>query len=223
MNEILIYDIIGQDFFGAGVIAKDVKEQLDSFGDAEQITVRVNSPGGDVFEGNTIYNLLAEHPAEITVKIDGYAASIASIIAMAGDKVEIAENAMFMIHNPYTFSVGDAAELRAQADVLDQVKASLISTYKTRVNSDDLSDLMDAETWFSAAEAVEFGFADAISGKKAAMHNVAGCRWINKAPQVEEAPKGTKPEPAYLDYLEQSARLAQERRQRDQFRKSLAI
>jgi ATP-dependent protease ClpP protease subunit len=203
MNEILIYDIVGQDFFGAGVIAKDVKEQLDNIdGD---VTVRINSPGGDVFEGLAIHNLLAEHEGKVTVKVDGYAASIASVIAMAGDEIEMAENAMFMIHNPYTFTVGDADEMRKQADVLDKVKDSLVTTYTARtvLPAEQLSALMDAETWWNAAESVENGFADSVSERKGKVSNVSAFRWINKAPDVEEL----HPNPKDADYLARSVEL----------------
>jgi len=188
MDEILIYDIIGQDFFGAGVIAKDIKAQLDGYKDSEEILVRINSPGGDVFEGVTIFNLLKEHSAKITVKVEGYAASIASIVAMAGDHVEIAANAMFMIHNPYVFALGDSKELRKTADVLDKIKDSLIGTYQTKASIDDkkLSNLMDDETWFSADEAKELGFADSIAGESEKITDLSAYRWINKAPSVSE-------------------------------------
>lgn len=215
MNEILIYDIVGQDFFGAGVVAKDVKAQLDEMGEVEEITVRINSPGGDVFEGLAIYNLLNQQPAKVTVKVDGWAASIASIIAMAGDSIEMAGNAMLMIHNPYTFSIGDADELRAQADVLDKVKDSLIATYqaRTEIDYDELSTLMDAETWFSADEAIERGLANGKTEGRASLANIAGFRWINRAPEIKEQPE---PEPVLptvsgLTLLERSLEMARHR------------
>lgn len=207
MNEILIYDVVGQDFFGGGITARDIKAQLDSMGDVEDITVRINSPGGDVFDGLAIFNLLSEHPAKISVKVDGYAASIASIIAMAGDSIDVAQNAMFMIHNPWTFAAGDAGEMRKQADVLDKVKDSLIGTYQTRVGFDEgeLSALMDSETWYSADEAVKFGFADTVTGK-GKLQNIAGCRWINKAPKVED--RTPTPTDEHFDLLARSVELA---------------
>lgn len=212
MNEILIYDIVGQDYFGAGVIAKDVKQQLDSFGAVDEITVRINSPGGDVFEGLAIYNLLAEHPAKITVKVDGYAASIASIIAMAGDEILMADNAMLMIHNPYTFAIGDAKEMRQQADVLDKVKDSLIKTYQAKADIDDetLSELMDAETWMDAGESITRGFATGKAGSKGKLSNVSSFRWINKAPAVPSEPEITRPAPEVFEFdgMERSNKLA---------------
>ena len=196
MNELILYDVIGQDMFGAGITAKDIKAQIDGFGEVDEITVRINSPGGDVFEGLAIYNLLAEHPATITVKVDGYAASIASVIAMAGDTVTMAANALFMIHNPYTFAFGDSADLREKADVLETVKASLITTYQTKATADDneLSNLMDSETWFNAEQSIEHGFATAKTGTDAKLSNLAGFKWLNHAPVIPDAPEpDTKP------------------------------
>ena len=225
MNEITIYDVIGQDFFGEGVTATSIKSQLDGMQDATDITVRLNSPGGDVFEGLAIYNLLSEHPAKVTVKVDGYAASIASVIALAGDSVMMGKGAMFMIHNPYTFSVGDAKELRAQADVLDQVRDSLVETYQTRMDSDvsEIHSLLDAETWFSPAEAKEIGLATHTTDEQASIHNLSGCRWINKAPDVQPAQEPTpNARPDYLDYLQQSQKIAQNRAALAATRKNLS-
>mgnify|MGYP003654072712 FL=1 len=227
MNEIQIYDVIGQDMFGEGVTAKGIKAELDAI-ESGDLTVRINSAGGDVFEGLAIFNLLKEFDGKVTVKVDGYAASIASVIAMAGDEVIMGQGAMFMLHNPYTFSMGDAEELRAQALVLDEVRDSLISTYKTRVSAseDELKTILDAETWFGADESKAFGLADSLSSEKAKVMNLSGCRWINKAPEIveddgEDFGALVKPEPAYLDYLEQSNRIAQERADLSATRKNL--
>lgn len=208
MNEILIYDIVGQDQFGAGVTAVDVKAQLD--GMEGDITLRINSPGGDVFEGLAIHNLLKEHEGNVTVKIDGYAASIASVIAMAGDSIEMAKNAMFMIHNPYTFAIGDSDAMRKQADVLDKVKDSLITTYEARTNfsAEELSSLMDEETWFSAEESTGNGFADVIADQNAKISNVSSFGWINKAPEAPEVEEvKLHPVPTGADCLARSVEL----------------
>lgn len=227
MNEIQIYDVIGQDMFGEGVTAAGIKEQLDEI-ESGDLTVRIISAGGDVFEGLAIFNLLKEFDGSVTVKVDGYAASIASVIAMAGDEVVMGEGAMFMLHNPYTFSMGDAEELRAQALVLDQVRDSLIATYQTRVsaNEDELKSILDAETWFGAKESKEFGLADSLSSEKAKVMNLSGCKWINKAPEIVEDDDEdfgvlVKPEPAYLDFLEQSNRIAKDRAALSAVRKNL--
>jgi ATP-dependent Clp protease, protease subunit len=196
MPEILIYSDIGPEEWG-GVSAKGIKSQLDAMKDAAEITVRINSPGGDVFDGFAIYNLLAEHPANIHVKVDGMAASAASVIAMAGDTVEIAANALMMIHNPWTLAIGDSASMRKTADLLDQIKGSIITTYKGKVSMEDeeIAALMDAETWFDAQGAIDAGLATAITGKseKAKTKNTAKA-WIRNAPQIEEPAAHVAPE-----------------------------
>lgn len=185
--EILIYDVIGEDFWGNGVGAKKFVEDLNQV-KASQINVRINSPGGDVYEGNAIYNALRMHKAKINVQIDGIAASIASVIAMAGDKIQIAENAMIMIHNPWTFALGNAAELRKVADTLDKAQITLLSSYKnkTGLTDDDLVPMLDAETWLTAKEALSYGFVDEILEpvKMAACsgwHNTTNCHYMLKA------------------------------------------
>lgn len=156
--EISIYDEIG----AWGVSAKAFMDDLKSLGDVSDITLRLNSPGGSVFDGMAIYNRLKSHKAQVTIYIDGLAASMASVIAMAGDLVVMPENAMLMIHNPWTMTAGDAAELRKNADMLDKVKSTMLSAYtsKTGKTEDEISALMDAETWFTGAEALAHGFAD---------------------------------------------------------------
>jgi len=165
--EVLIYDFIGEDFFGDGVSAKNFAEQISKL-DVGTINVRINSPGGDVFDGLAIYNSLLHHKANITVEIDGAAFSIASVIAMAGDTVSMAENAMMMIHDPWTGLYGNAEDLRKEADVLDKVKGTLITSYKrqTSLGEKEISDLMSAETWMNAQEALDNGFVTSITEAK---------------------------------------------------------
>jgi ATP-dependent Clp protease protease subunit len=129
--------------------------------DAEEIHLHINSPGGSVFEGVTIYNLLADHDADVIVHIDGLAASIASVIALSGDTINIAENGMVMIHNPSVIAWGDATVMRKQAEILDKIRDAILNTYeaRTRLDRDALGTAMDAETWYSADEAVTAGFA----------------------------------------------------------------
>jgi len=160
--EILLYEFIGEDFFGQGMGAKQFHDELKALGDISKIIVRINSPGGDVFDGNTIYNILKAHKAQVEVHIDGIAASIASVIAMAGDKIIMPENAMMMIHNPWGFAVGDAAEMRKMADALDKIRESIVVSYRAQTDLDEkkLFEMMDEETWMTAADAVELGFAD---------------------------------------------------------------
>jgi len=163
--EIWIYEQIGEDFWtGGGVTAKNFQKELAGI-KASQIDLHINSPGGEVFDGITIYNLIKQHPANVTAHIDGLAASIASVIALAGDTVIMAENALFMIHNPWGFAMGDASEMRKTADLLDKIGGSLVTAYssKSGKSDDEISVLMDSETWMTAQEAKDAGFIDEIS------------------------------------------------------------
>ena len=166
--EIFIFDTIGEDWYG-GVSAKSFADELNALEGVTDLNVHINSPGGSVFDGVAIYNLLAKHEAKVAVHIEGMALSIASIIAMAGDIVHIAENAMFMIHNPWSIAVGDAAELRKQADMMDKVKAQMATTYqhKSGLDVELLAEMMDEETWLTGEEAVAQGFADEVSAPMA--------------------------------------------------------
>lgn len=167
--EIYIYEEIGAGWFG-GISAKSFLDEMKSVKDAEQLNIYINSAGGDVFDGLTIYNQIKRHPGKKHVEIDGIAASIASVIAMAADPGELhmAENAMMMIHNPWGMVMGYADEMRSYAETLDKVRESILSTYATREGVDQgaVSDLMDAETWLNAAEAAELGLVDIVSEEK---------------------------------------------------------
>jgi len=163
--EILLYGPIGSSFFEEGISDVDIAKSLNLMKSIENIKVRVNSPGGDVFQGLAIYNSLLNHPAKINIEIDGGAISIASVIAMAGDTITMAESSLFMIHNPMTFAVGDAQELRKTADTMDKAKETLVNAYLTQSNltKKAISNAMDAETWFTPKEAKEAGFVTDIS------------------------------------------------------------
>lgn len=128
------------------------------------VTIWINSPGGDCIAASQIYTMLMEYPGEVTVKIDGLAASAASVIAMAGSKVLMAPTAMMMIHNPMTNAFGDHVEMQKAIEMLEEVKESIINAYeiKTSLSRAKLSRLMDEETWMNAYKAIELGFADAL-------------------------------------------------------------
>lgn len=128
------------------------------------ITLWINSPGGDCIAASQIYTMLMDYPDEVTVKIDGIAASAASVIAMAGTKVLMAPTALMMIHNPATITMGDHEDMKRAIEMLDEVKESIINAYeiKTGVSRVKLSHLMDAETWMNANKAIELGFADDV-------------------------------------------------------------
>jgi ATP-dependent protease ClpP protease subunit len=194
-HELLIYDRIGADYFtGGGITHQSVTDWLAGLEPSNSaITVRINSPGGDVFEGVGIYNALVAWQREqdgrkITVRIDALAASIASVIAMAGDEIVIGGNAMMMIHRASTITMGNAADHLSTAATLDSIDKLIVDTYeaRTRQTPEDLKGWLDAETYMTAAESVERGFAD-----------------------ESETLKG-KPEPKEPEYLEDQsvARLA---------------
>jgi ATP-dependent Clp protease protease subunit len=128
------------------------------------ITVWINSPGGDVFAAAQIYNMLKEYPGNVEVRIDGMAASAASVVAMAGDRISMSPVAMMMIHNPMTVAMGDHKAFQQAMDMLEEVKESIINAYelKTGQSRTVISHMMDDETWFNAKKAVELGFADDI-------------------------------------------------------------
>ncbi|MGI9276683.1 MAG: head maturation protease, ClpP-related [Endozoicomonas sp.] len=180
--ELLINDVIGD---WAGLSARELVTNLKDI-DANEITVRINSPGGSVFDGIAIYNALRYHNAHIHVRIEGMAASIASVIAMAGDTVHMAENALLMIHNPFGWVGGDAEELRKMADMLNKTTEVIAQTYCSRCEMDQeaILKMMDEETWFTATEAEGHGLIDAIDGpvKMAASFDLTG--FVNP-PEVE--------------------------------------
>lgn len=176
MSTVYIYDDIGPDWLGM-VSAKAIIAELEKI--SGDVTVRINSGGGDVNEAMAIYNALARRSA--TVEIDGIAASAASYIAMAGKTIRMAENAMLMIHDPWTFAIGNAAELRSRADVLDKYGDGIVNVYATRSgrSKDDVAAKMAAETWFSAAEAVDYGLADEIGQPLKVAASIAPGRFRN--------------------------------------------
>lgn len=151
-----------------GVSAKAFREELNS-GEGD-ITVWIHSEGGDCFAAAAIYNALKEYRGKVTVKIDGIAASAASVVAMAGDVVEISPVGLIMIHNPWTGAVGDSAEMKTVAQMLDDVKETIINAYeqKTKLPREQIAQMMDDETFFHAQKAVEYGFADKIIGEETA-------------------------------------------------------
>ncbi len=166
-NELFLYDIIGKDFFG-GISAGDVADMLSKMEDAKQIHVRINSDGGAVSDGMAIHAQLTQHPADITVSVDGFAASIASVIAMAGDTIQVTPQSMLMIHDPWAMVAGNAADMRAQADILDKVAGQIAETYSTRtgVKLNKVREMMAAETWMTGGEAVDMKFADKLVDAK---------------------------------------------------------
>jgi ATP-dependent Clp protease, protease subunit len=157
--ELSLYDEIGSFGIGAKEFIAELKEHKD-----QHIHLRINSPGGEIVEGSAIYNALTRHKGGLTVHIDALAASMASVIAMSGDPVYMSDNALLMIHNPWTLAAGEAKDLRKQADLLDTMKSNLIRAYQKKSGMEEkaIAKLMDEETWLDAVEAVALGFVDAI-------------------------------------------------------------
>ncbi len=155
-------EISDETWWGDEVTPKQFKEEL--MAGTGNITVWINSPGGDVFAAAQIYNMLMDYVGNVTVKIDGLAASAASVIAMAGGDVHMSPVSMLMIHNPSTIAIGDSEEMIRAKALLDEVKESIINAYelKTGLSRTKISHLMDAETWMNANKAIELGFADKI-------------------------------------------------------------
>lgn len=163
-NSISVFDVIGEDWWtGEGVTAKRISAALRKIGADKPVTVNINSPGGDLFEGLAIYNLLREHRGEVTVKVLGVAASAASIIAMAGSRVEIARAGFLMVHNTWIVAMGNRHDMAEFAEWLAPFDEAMADVYAAHTGRpvDEMQGLMDAESWISGKAAIEGGFADA--------------------------------------------------------------
>lgn len=163
-GEIWLYGVIGQDFWGEGITAKQFVADLKKLGGVSAIDLRINSEGGSVVDAEAIYTHLVEHKAPVTAHIDGIAASAASFIAMAGDEIVIAESGFVMIHEARMGDFGTAEEKRRLADLLDRTNEKIVAKYAARTRNSEakLRDWMKAETWFLGDEAVKAGFADRL-------------------------------------------------------------
>lgn len=188
--EISIYTDIGVSYWSDSLSAKQFNEELKKIDDkVGQIDVRLNSPGGDVFDGITIFNRLKQHKANVTVYVDGLAASIASVIAMAGNKIIMSEGSQMMIHKPWTYTAGNSFILEDVIDRLNDVEEQIIGIYQRRTGLDraEIKKMVSEETWIDAEKAVELGFADearALDVKIAASAMMERAMWINKAPKM---------------------------------------
>jgi ATP-dependent Clp protease protease subunit len=161
---ITMFDVIGEDWWtGAGVTAKRVSAALRAIGDRD-VTVKINSPGGDLFEGIAIYNLLAQHPAKVTVQVMGWAASAASIIAMAGDEIVMGLGTFMMVHNAWGLVVGNRHDLAEASGLFAEFDGAIADIYQARTGLDraEIEKLMDADTFMKPSTAVEKGFADRV-------------------------------------------------------------
>lgn len=163
-NVITMFDVVGEDYWsGGGITAKKVAAQLRAIGD-QPVEIQINSPGGDMFEGIAIYNVLREHGQNITVKVMGMAASAASIIAMSGDRIEIGAASFIMIHNCWVMAIGNRHDMRETSEWLEPFDQAMVDLYAARTGqkAQDVAKWMDAETFMSGSQAIERKFADAL-------------------------------------------------------------
>lgn len=238
--EVWLYDEIGY----WGITAKQFANDIKALKNITHIDLRIHSPGGDVFEGTAIYNLLANHPATIHAHIDGLAASMASVIAMAADVIHMPENSMMMIHKPWGIQGGDSDDMRKYAELLEKVESTLVAAYqkKTGKPEDEIKAMLKAETWLTGAEAVDAGFADQLTPALEVAAKLNSQREYENmpksakrffdpkgstkpanvpapAPQPEPAPQpAPQPEPAHAPQPDPSAALAQFQQQEQQRR-----
>lgn len=198
-GELTLYgEISNETWWGDEITPKEFKSDLDKLGELDELNIYINSPGGDVFAGQAVYSMLKRHKAHKNVYIDGLAASIASVIVMAGDTVFMPKNAMMMIHNPWTFGIGNATEFRKLADDLDKIREGLIAAYEDRsaLTRDEIIKLMDSETWLTADECLGYGFCDVVEREKqmAAYIDKAVLARYKNTPE-EFLAEGPKPKP----------------------------
>ena len=203
--------IAEESWFDDDVTPRLFREQLNA--GTGDIVLWVNSPGGDCVAASQIYTMLMEYKGNVTVKIDGIAASAASVIAMAGTEVLMAPTSLLMLHNPLTVAIGDSEEMQKAIAMLDEVKESIINAYalKTGLSRLKISNFMDAETWLNAQKAIELGFADSMLTRDAAVTNaipITGYQFSRRAVTNSLLDKLPKPEPKFpAEPLEQRLNL----------------
>jgi ATP-dependent protease ClpP protease subunit len=194
---IYIYDVISADW---GVSALDVIDAINQAGDAQTLNIHINSPGGDVFEGRAIMAALSAYRGKTVAKIDSLCASAATSIALACNEIEMADGAFFMIHNASGMAWGDKTALRETANVLEKIEGAIVNDYTIRTGKDEqvIRDAMQAETWFTAQEALEYGFIDRIAEKSKAKNtwNLSAFKNVPVEPDPPPEPKNETTEPA---------------------------
>lgn len=201
VGELFLYgEISDVSWFDDEVTPAQFQKDLAALGDISALNVYINSPGGDIFAGFSIYNILQRHKAEKTVHVDGLAASAASVVAMAGDVIKMPENATMMIHNAWTYTGGGAEDLRKTADELERLNGQIADIYAARTgkDKDEIAAMMSAETWMSGKEAKEAGFADElVENKKIAACANAGKYFAHykNAPDMNEPDNGGEIQP----------------------------
>lgn len=180
-HEILLYDEIGPEAYGL-LGGKWLIDELAKAGGTD-VSLRINSPGGSVFEGQAMYNAVARYPGKVTAYVDSLSASAASFVMMAAGKIVIAQNARVMVHNAWGLTIGNASDMRKSADLLDGIDKTIVDTYSSRTGQDPAAivEMMAAETWMNATEAVSKGFADEV-GQKLAVKACVRAGMFNKTP-----------------------------------------
>lgn len=226
MHEIFIYDDIGPDYWGL-VSAKYVLNELSKAGKGKPVVVRINSPGGDVNEAQAIYNALRRHSAdggEVTVENDALAASAASYIMMAGDKIRVAANSMTMIHKAWTIAIGNSDQIRSTAGVLDKFDSIILDTYTARSSGkksrEEIEKLVADESWLTAQETIDAGLADEIGQELNVAASVKPGRFKN-TPQTLVDPNPTQREREAIE--KRNLRITQAQRQLILQRKRLGV
>lgn len=188
--EIILYGSIGSSWFEDSISAKQFSDELKALDSTvNEIELRINSPGGDVFDGFAIYNRLKQHPAKITCYIDGLAASIASLICLAADEIIMGEGALYMIHLPWTMAYGNRMDFENTVNRLTDIEEQMISLYakKTKKSRSEIRDMLEKETWLDADQALEEGFVDTKSDNSVpiAASILDKSSWINKKPKFK--------------------------------------
>lgn len=197
VTEITIYGIIGDSWWEDSVSASDIDAALKEI--TGDIVIHLNSPGGDAFDGIAIYNRLKQHDGKVTINVDGWACSAASVIAMAGDEVVMGLGSMMMIHEAWSVVWGSKTDMRKEADVLEELEEGIIDIYMTKANveREEIRKMVDAETWFSAQKAVDIGFATSTAAADSKDKEIASLRAKLTAVQNElEQLKNQRNEPA---------------------------
>lgn len=214
LGEVFIYGpIFSEKWWDEDVAPKALKEEIDALGDIDTLYVRINSPGGNVFAGHAIYNILRRVDAEVVVTIDGIAASAASVIAMAGDRIISAKNGMLMIHNAWTWAIGNSKELRKTADLLDQIQKTLVAVYqdKTGLPKDEIVAMLDEETWLTADEMLEKKFIDQIDETKEVVASIRDDKLVVNGREFDVSAFGVLPPFSGVENRQAAAEVAEPR------------
>jgi ATP-dependent protease ClpP protease subunit len=188
-TSISIYDSIGENWDGTGITAKKISAILRTIGSDKDVTVNLNSPGGDFFEGVAIYNLLREHKGKVTTRVVGLAASAASVIAMAGDEILMGEGTFLMIHNAWTVAIGNRHDMADAAALLEPFDAAMAKLYANRAGITEAAaaSIMDDETWIDASQALKDGFATGMIDSADVAHDKPATASNKKAVAMVEA------------------------------------